>query len=100
MAENKRLAIQANHLFDQYFPAVSQNGHPLSFYLWLPIQPVANGRELEASLQESGVRVYHSDRFLSAGIAGQKYLRIALSSAKSLEELEQGLNILKSKVSL
>lgn len=98
MEEKKRLAIQANRLFDQYFPLVPKNGHPLSFYRWLPIQPISSGREFETSLQEGGVRAYHSDRFLSGGVAEQQYLRIALSSAKTMEELERGFEILKSQI--
>lgn len=99
MAEKKWLAAQANRLFDQYFPLAPQNGHPFSFFRWLPIRPVSSGREFEAHLQEIGVRVYHSDRFLSGEVAGQQYLRIALSSAKTMSELEQGFGILKSQIS-
>lgn len=100
IAEKKLLAVHANRLFDQYFPLAPRSGHPLSFYRWIPIRSVSSGREFEAHLQEVGVRVYHSDRFLSGGVAGQQYLRIALSSTRNTTELERGLEILKSRISL
>ncbi len=42
-----------------------------------------------------GIRVFQSDRFLSGQTVREKYLRIALSSTNSLEELKVGLDILK-----
>ena len=47
MEEKKRLAVQANRLFDRYFPLAPKGGHPLSFYRWLPIQSACSGRKLE-----------------------------------------------------
>lgn len=100
IAAKKELAIQANQIFDRWFPDAPKMGHPLSFYRWLPIQSVPSGKELEVHLQEYGVRVYHADRFLSGSIAAQQYLRVALSSTKTLAELERGFEILKSQILL
>lgn len=51
--------------------------------------------QLETDLKRHGIRVFHSDRFLSGQTTSDKYLRIALSSTNSLDELRIGLKILK-----
>ncbi|MDU5950903.1 MAG: hypothetical protein E6Z15_28060, partial [Paenibacillus macerans] len=51
---------------------------------------------MENYFLNKGIRVYHSDRFLSGASTRDKYLRIALSSTNSLEELQRGLAILSS----
>lgn len=97
IVERKRkLAEQANALFFDFFPDVKGLGHPLSFYRWLPIQDKRSGLQIEQELQKAGIRVYHSDRFLIGSREEQSYLRIALSTAGSLEQLEKGLSILST----
>lgn len=95
IVERKRkLAEQANALFFDFFPDTKELGHPLSFYRWLPIHDNRIGIQIEQELQTAGIRVYHSDRFLIGSREKQSYLRIALSTAGSLEQLEKGLSIL------
>ena len=95
MEEKKRLAAQANALFNGCFPAQAQNGHPLAFFRWLPVSTALPGEQLEKQLEKRGIRVFHSDRFLSGPALPQKYLRIALSTADSLAHLQAGLGILR-----
>ncbi|WP_339278004.1 PLP-dependent aminotransferase family protein [Paenibacillus sp. FSL W8-0426] len=96
----KRLARQANQLFDTYFPQAFSQGHPLSFYRWLPAPGLAGGRRTESYFLEKGIRVFHSDRFLSGTNTGENYLRVALSSTLTLEELERGLELLSASMKL
>ena len=42
-----------------------------------------------------GIRVYHSDRFLSGHHEDARYLRIALSTVDTEETLSRGLEILR-----
>ncbi|MEH7452322.1 PLP-dependent aminotransferase family protein [Gottfriedia acidiceleris] len=91
--QKKQLAEKVNDIYSSYFP-VNKIDHPLSFYRWLPIHCHSNGVNLEADLKKLGVRVFHSDRFLSGQASSEKYLRIALSSTQSLEDLDSGLKIL------
>ncbi|MGG2027703.1 PLP-dependent aminotransferase family protein [Gottfriedia sp. S16(2024)] len=91
--QKKQLAETVNKIYTSYFP-VNKFGHPLSFYRWLPIHGNSNGVNLEADLKKLGVRVFHSDRFLSGQSSSEKYLRIALSSTHSLDHLDSGLNVL------
>ncbi|ANY70191.1 GntR family transcriptional regulator [Paenibacillus sp. BIHB 4019] len=94
--EKKQLAQRANHLFAAYFPVPSCKGHPLSFYRWLPISSKQSAVQIEGALLEQGICVFHSDRFLSGAGIKDKFLRIALASTNSFEELERGLSILRS----
>lgn len=95
VAQKKQLAQSANDLYEQYFPLGENFGHPLSFYQWLPVQGHPDPFQLITDLKRHGIRVFHSDRFLSGQSTSEHYLRIALSSTHSLDELSRGLSILK-----
>jgi len=94
-AKKKKLAQSANQIFTEYFPQAPLIGHPLSFYRWMPILEDTNSQQLEANLLTKGIRVFHSDRFLSGSNTPYKFLRISLASTNSLDELRIGLEILK-----
>jgi DNA-binding transcriptional MocR family regulator len=100
VAEKKRLSQSANDIFMKSFPHTQSIGHPLSFFKWLPISVDNNAHELEANLLKKGIRVFHSDRFLSSSNIANKFLRIALSSTNSLYELQMGLEILKTQLTI
>jgi DNA-binding transcriptional MocR family regulator len=91
--QKKQLAETVNDIYSSYFP-VNKIGHPLSFYRWLPIHGHTNRVTLEADLKNLGIRVFHSDRFLSGQASSEKYLRIALSSTQTLDDLHTGLKVL------
>ncbi|MCR8928853.1 PLP-dependent aminotransferase family protein [Priestia megaterium] len=92
----QQLAQDSNNIYMKYFPQRELIGHPLSFYRWLSIKEHNDGVLLEKDLKKHGVRVFHSDRFLSGSTTPNKYLRIALSSTNSLDELKIGLERLKN----
>lgn len=94
VAHKRHLAETANELFFSFFPQQKGIGHPLSFYRWLPITDGRIGSQIEQELQSAGIRVYHSDRFLTGPREPQAFLRIALSTAGSIERLRDGLSIL------
>ncbi|MBD0383970.1 aminotransferase-like domain-containing protein [Paenibacillus sedimenti] len=96
--EKKQLAQSANHIFSEFFPLSFHTGHPLSFYRWLPISDNGDGSRMESYFLNKGIRVFHSDRFLSGASTQDKFLRIALASTNSLEELKRGLEILKENL--
>lgn len=98
VSSKKALAQAANHLFFKYFPGQEQTGHPLSFYRWLPMKKKHNSRQLEKGLKSRGIRVFHSDRFLSGQTKEDNYLRVSLASTNSFAELEQGLSVLKQYI--
>lgn len=95
IVEKKRLlALERNQLFDYYFPGQAPSGHPYSFYRWLPIKDTRRGVDVERSLLQQRIRVYHSDRFLSGHRQKQRYLRIALSTVTAADKFKEGLQTL------
>jgi DNA-binding transcriptional MocR family regulator len=50
---------------------------------------------VESELEQAGIRVYHSDRFMVRNQTAKQFLRISLSAAGSMSKLEKGLAILK-----
>ncbi|OME66376.1 GntR family transcriptional regulator [Paenibacillus odorifer] len=100
VAYKKELVQAANKLFSTYFPQTAAEGHPLSFFKWIPLSGHRTAAELESELLQQGVRIFHSDWFLSGASTPDKYVRVALSSSSSLDELDTGLKILKQHMSL
>ncbi len=98
VAQKKRLAQSSSEIFAEYFPQAPRIGHPLSFFKWLPISRNMNIQDLEAAMLQKGIRVFHSDRFLSGSNMPNKFLRIALASTNSLDELRMGLEILRKQL--
>ncbi|MBL3641651.1 PLP-dependent aminotransferase family protein [Bacillus sp. RHFB] len=95
VSHKKRLAQTANDIYSEYFPLRKDVGHPLSLYRWLPIKGNNDALQLETDLKKRGIRVFHSNRFQSGQTTPDMYLRIALSSTNSFDELKIGLDILK-----
>lgn len=89
------LAQEANKLFVDCFENVVIVGHPLSPHRWLPLRTTQNKAHIETVLKNSGIRAYHSDRFLCSSGEQTHYLRISLSSTNSMKDLEEGLKILR-----
>jgi len=100
VSRKKQLAQSANDIYSQYFSQSNPVGHSLSFYRWLPIEDHFDATQMEADLDRFGVRAFHSNRFLSGQTPSSQYLRIALSSTNSLDELKRGLEILKQYLSI
>lgn len=98
VAEKKVLAQCANDIFTEFFPQPLHTGHPLSFYRWLPLSNHIRATHTESYFLNKGIQVFHSDRFLSGAGTHDHYLRVALSSTNSLEELKRGLEILKGSL--
>lgn len=96
--EKRQLAQSANHLFTEFFPRPLHTGHPLSFYRWIPISDNVNASRMESYFLNKGIRVFHSDRFLSGASTKDIFLRIALASTNSMEELQRGLKIFKENL--
>lgn len=87
------MALRAAGLYRKYFPDPTDNLWP-SYYKWLPIRSDKPAQQIERALQSAGVRVQHSDRFAVSPQNRRHYLRVALCSAGSTRNLEQGLHIL------
>lgn len=94
LKEKSRLLNEANSLFDSIFPD-SPKGHPRSFFRPLPISLTGPGDKVESYFLSRGLRVYHSDRFLTGPRPSGCFLRISLSTDARLEE---GLRRLQAEI--
>lgn len=100
VSQKKQLAQAANAIYHECFPDYKFTGHPLSFHRWLPLIKKYDAANLESNLKRMGIHVFHSDRFLSGRTSFRQYLRVALSSTSTLDELRAGLEILKQSLIL
>ena len=84
------LSREANAIFNEIFPN-NRQGNPCSFFRWLEIPKSFRNDTIGWELLSRGIHVYHSRRFLCGKDEDTSYLRIALSSTDSLEQLREGL---------
>ncbi|MCG7381724.1 PLP-dependent aminotransferase family protein [Paenibacillus sp. ACRRY] len=96
----KQLAEEGSQLFRKYFSLSPQAGHPLSFFRWLPIPQSKKNLLTERYFLDNGIRVFHSNRFLSSFSKEPDHLRVALSSTSNMEELKVGLKLLSELLNL
>ena len=95
LEQKAALANERNRLFDQIFPEAETPGSPAAFFRWLPIPKLLTGEvETERRLLQMGVNVYCSSRF-SVSRSPQSFMRIAVSSPESSEQLLTGCRIIK-----
>ena len=81
--------------FDSIFPEAVVPGSPAAFFRWLPLPQLdCNGMELERVLLRENINVYASYRFTVLRNP-EGFLRIAISSPSSVEELRNGLLTLR-----
>lgn len=68
---------------------------PDSMFVWLKLPDYWSSCEFERAANDNGVNVVSSDKFSIGGIVPPNYIRISLSGADSIAELEKGLEILR-----
>lgn len=69
-----------------------------SQFRWLVLPDEEKSHALEAELSQKGVDVFCSDRFLVGNAKNEQALRLAICSPQSLEELREGLTIIKKEI--
>jgi DNA-binding transcriptional MocR family regulator len=91
------LVERCNAIFDSIFPeSAAKAADNRQLFRWVHIiDNGMSGREIEQYGLNNGLRFYHSDRFLVGPESSEKYVRISLSSARSLTELRTGLTRLR-----
>ena len=84
-------ARAANAIFDRVFPS-ARSSEDTSLFRMLPLPGTAGrGPEIERRLREAGVAAFHSDRFCVRPGSQKSFLRISLSSTRSLGDLRRAL---------
>jgi DNA-binding transcriptional MocR family regulator len=92
MQEKIRLMGQNTRIFDEVF----QTTHPdSSFFLPLFLKSHERGQIIEKKLLNNGIRVFHSDRFLTGGRGKYNFLRISLAAIDDGKEMRKALIKLK-----
>ena len=65
-------------------------------FRWLLLPEGWNGKIFETCAKNAGVQVYCAERFAVGNVPVPSAVRISIVAPKDLDELEKGLNILKS----
>ncbi|MBR2363770.1 MAG: PLP-dependent aminotransferase family protein [Lentisphaeria bacterium] len=88
-------AKERNRVFDRYFPEAAVPGSPAAFFRWLPLPELkVDEMETERLLLQQNVNVYCSYRF-TVTRNPHSFMRIAVSSPDSTEDLEKGCAIIR-----
>ncbi|MBS4960116.1 MAG: PLP-dependent aminotransferase family protein [Clostridiales bacterium] len=96
--KKRELASEANAIFRGFFPEIQPIGNPFSFFRWLPIKKSQDGHLFEEEMMKKGIRVFHSDRFLSGIPEKKQFIRVSLASSGAMSYLKEGLQILKNQL--
>lgn len=83
-----------NELLEQYLSNYTCVGDETGVFRWLLLPGKVTGAEFEAFAAKHGVQVYAAERVVGNSCP-KRAVRIAVCAPKTLEELEQGLIILK-----
>lgn len=94
--KKQRSALRRNGIYVSYFP--DRPACMESYYQWLELPVHCTGRLCEAELARLGVSVFGAERFSVGNQVKANAVRVATCSAKSDEELKQGLTILRGHI--
>lgn len=86
----KRVQIARDTISEYVFTAL-----PTSFFIWLKLPECWTGKEFELTCRENGVNVFCAEKFAVGGEAAPAAVRISLSGAATIQELQEGFAILK-----
>lgn len=96
LAVKARKAKEANALFNTVFPSAPKTS-PTVLFRTLPLPGTSgHGQKIESRLRTAGVSVCHSDRFSVKPGHPDSFLRISVSSTRTLAQLRKGLEIIAS----
>lgn len=96
MINEKRAEMkQRNDLVDSYLSAYSVLGDNHAQFRWLKLPKNWTGLHFESVAREKGVQVFSAERFAVGSAAIASAVRLAISTPRTVEELEKGLKIIK-----
>lgn len=84
-----------NKIVHQYLADYQCLGYETGIFRWLLLPGKITGNEFESLAARRGVQVYAAERFVVGNSCPEQAVRIAVCAPKTMEDLEQGLNILK-----
>jgi len=87
--ERSKLAAER---LDRFGVKVRESG----FFVWLPLPNGRTGSEFEQSARAAGVQVFCAEKFAVGSAAAPSAVRISLSGAATIDDLDRGLRILET----
>ncbi|MFJ7971678.1 PLP-dependent aminotransferase family protein [Psychrobacillus sp. NPDC096389] len=96
LIENHREeTIRRNQVFNRFLADYTSLGNEAGIFRWLRLPGNITGAEFEKLAAENGVQVYAAERFVVGNSCPERAVRIAVCAPETMEELEQGLSIIK-----
>ena len=92
----KKKIKDRNKIFNEYLSNYKVLGEEQCPFRWLIIPEYFTGKSFELCAKKFGVNWYASERFAVGGRKLINAVRIAVTSAKSNEEFEKGIKIIKN----
>ncbi|MFB5196267.1 PLP-dependent aminotransferase family protein [Neobacillus sp. KR4-4] len=92
---HREQTIRRNQVVNQYLSDYTCLGTETGIFRWLLLPGKITGAEFEKVAAQHGVQVFAAERFVVGKSCPERAVRIAVSATETLEELEQGLIILK-----
>ncbi|MGG1593589.1 PLP-dependent aminotransferase family protein [Terribacillus saccharophilus] len=92
---HREQTIRRNQIANKYFKNYSCLGTDTGIFRWLVLPGKITGAAFEALAAQQGVQVYAADRFVVGNSSPERAVRVAVCAPETIEELEQGLAVLK-----
>ena len=94
--ERKEQSIKMSDLADSLLKDYNLVGDKYCNFRWLLLPEGWNGKIFETCAKNAGVQVYCAERFAIGNATVPAAVRLSIAAPKNLNELEKGINILKS----
>lgn len=92
---HREQTIRRNQIANKYFEDYKCLGVKTGIFRWLLLPGRITGAAFETLAAQQGVQVYAADRFVVGNSSPERAVRVSVCAPKTIEELEQGLAILK-----
>ena len=92
---HRKQTIQRNQIVDRYLSDYKCLGVETGIFRWLQLPGKVTGAEFETLAEQEGVQVYAAERFVVGNSCPERAVRISVCAPNTIQELEQGLIILK-----
>ncbi|MFD1886236.1 aminotransferase-like domain-containing protein [Paenibacillus wenxiniae] len=92
---HRQQTILRNEVVDRYLADYHCAGAPTGIFRWLLLPEGITGADFERFAAAQGVQIYAAERFVVGNSTPERAVRLAVCAPETLEQLEQGLVILK-----
>ncbi|WP_312648007.1 aminotransferase-like domain-containing protein [Aminipila sp.] len=92
---HRKKNVLRNEKVNKYLSEYDCRGENTGIFRWLLLPEQMSGADFEALAFKHGVQVYAAERFAVGNTVPERAVRVAVCGTGSIEELEQGLRIIK-----